>query len=196
MTPTFTSIAKVRVESSCVVVLPFELSLPLSLSGVATELHMSGPKASTQLDKLNGLLKDAPQKYNLQKEGLRLDSIPPLDMMHNNSVDSRLGAPCTEREEGTVYLPGPSNKRSWKLDSNVIPVRGQRGNKWGERTEGKLHTQDFRYLKASSLIVHVSTRLIENLANHQYTMLVSHIQTDTKAPKVLFLPHANKPNGT
>lgn len=141
------SIAKVRVTPSCKVVLPFELPLPPSLSGVATELHMSGPKASTQLDKLTGLLKDAPQKYNLRKEGLRLDCIPPLDMIHNSSVDSRLGASCSEREEGTVYLPGPANKRSWKLDSNVIPVRGQRGSKWGERTQEKLHTQDFRYYK-------------------------------------------------
>ena len=101
------------------------------------------------MDKLGGLLKDSPQKHSLREEGLRLDSVPALDVVHNPGMDSRLDVLCVEGEGdeeggGGPYLPGPFNTRSLKLDSNVIPVHAQRGARLNKRVDSTHCKQDFR----------------------------------------------------
>ena len=81
----------------------------------AMELRDRGSGASTQLDKLCGLLKDLPLKRSLRgvcpDDGLVCVTLPPW----------------SEADEGSPggYHPGPEG-RSLKLDKNVIPVRVSR----------------------------------------------------------------------
>lgn len=111
--------------------------------GIRTELTLSGPQAGTQLDKLQGILKDSPEKYTLREEGLRLEPTPALDVVHNPSVDPRRKVLVVEREhegEGSKvvgYRPGPCEKRSLKLDSNVIPIEEEREGGGGETMQPK-----------------------------------------------------------
>ena len=54
-----------------------------------TEQTMKGPKASNQLARLQGLLKDQPLKHSLRKPNLALKDIPPLNVVLNPSVDTQ-----------------------------------------------------------------------------------------------------------
>ena len=92
---------------------------------------MQGRKASNQVAKLQGLLKDYPQKHSLKKRGMHLQNIPPLNVVLNPSVDTdtRLAGGSTspavegegiERHKG--FKPGPYEDHSWVLERNKIPA--------------------------------------------------------------------------
>ena len=83
--------------------------------GIGTECVAQGPKASTQIDKLQGLLKDRPKKISYRlTEQLRVDNLPPLSLIHKNE-DSE--------QQGVVgYIPGPYSTGSLKPDCNTIPL--------------------------------------------------------------------------
>ena len=82
---------------------------------IKTENAIGGPNASTQIDKLKGLLKDKPKKISLQpSEHLRVDNIPMLGLIRLKE----------EHDEDAIvgYHPGPNLVQSLKRDSNVVPV--------------------------------------------------------------------------
>ncbi len=69
---------------------------------------------STQTDKLQGLLKDEPNKLSYRlSERLRVDNIPSLGVINhgNNESDQTVG-----------FLPGSYTFNSLKKDSNTIPL--------------------------------------------------------------------------
>lgn len=110
-----------------------------------TEITAAGPKAATQLDRLRGLLKDAPQKHSLRERGLLLEETPALAVVHNPSVDQRSPpAPLAKEDEDEEeeacrgYHPGPHEGRSLKLSSNVIPIA------WERDTTKRQPAGDFR----------------------------------------------------
>ncbi len=89
--------------------------------GIRTELANSGLRASTQLEKLTGLLKDPPQKLSLKQAGLTVHDMPTLDVIHNPKLNYTEGDQTNElRKRGCV--PGIEPRRSLKLDSNVVPL--------------------------------------------------------------------------
>ena len=130
------------------------IMLYLDRKGIRTELTGCGPRATTQLDKLQGLLKDSPQKYSLKQNGLPVYDIPALHVVHNPSVDSRLNiinVSNDSQQDGSKkgYVPGPNETRSLKLDSNVIPLTEPRAGyscRQQHRELSKNHSQEFRYV--------------------------------------------------
>eukprot|EP00795_Rhopilema_esculentum_P002461 gene2461-18118_t len=96
-----------------------------------TELTSKGFKSSSQLARLDDILKSEPRKYALSAPGLRLKKIPALSVVLNPTVDSSLGfyerlKLDTDKQAGdernSGYHPGPFDSRSWLLDKNKIPV--------------------------------------------------------------------------
>ena len=84
---------------------------------IKTECRNRGAKASTQTEKVKGLLKDEPKKVSFRpSERLRVDNLPALSLIHKGD-DSPL-------EDTTVvgYLPGPRVDQGLKRDINVIPI--------------------------------------------------------------------------
>ena len=68
-------------------------------------------------------------KYSLRREGLRLEPIPPLDVVQNLDSESHCERQQVAEREGVPwggYQPGPSVERSLKRDDNVIPLHYQR----------------------------------------------------------------------
>lgn len=98
-----------------------------------TELRDKGAKASNQLAKLEGLLKNNPQKFSLSREGLTLEEIPPLAVVMNPSVDTparKTGklVPIVRdhKEEGNSgFYPGPFENEGWLLEKNKVPIQDQ-----------------------------------------------------------------------
>ncbi|XP_064422507.1 uncharacterized protein CFAP92 [Latimeria chalumnae] len=86
-----------------------------------TELCTEGSKASNQLDKLQGLLKDAPVKYSLKKPGLVLQSIPALSVMQQSVAEYSSGKVQDKKEVTQAFCPGLYDQHSLKWDKNVIP---------------------------------------------------------------------------
>ncbi|XP_074646485.1 uncharacterized protein LOC141902581 [Tubulanus polymorphus] len=97
----------------------------------ATELTHKGFKSSNQLDRLQGLLKNEPQKVALRRPGMRLREVPPLSVVSNPSVDTasrnlglRLPPAFNANIEKTKgFAPGPFAHKSWVNESNKIPIR-------------------------------------------------------------------------
>ncbi|XP_060570277.1 uncharacterized protein LOC132728621 [Ruditapes philippinarum] len=96
-----------------------------------TELCAQGRKASNQVARLQGLLKDKPSKLSLRRPGMNLRNIPPLNVVLNPSVDtdSRLAGitprPAVENEgdeRNKGFKPGPCLEHSWVLERNKIPA--------------------------------------------------------------------------
>lgn len=85
---------------------------------LSVELKERGPKASSQLDRLCGLLKDPPLKRSLVSEGLGTSSC----------LRSVTCPPWCDEQDGPPggYQPGPLLGRSLKLEKNVIPIRVSR----------------------------------------------------------------------
>ncbi len=110
--------------------------------GIQTELAKSGPKASTQLNKLSGLLKDSPIKHSLKQAGLTVHDIPALDVLHNpQMVNPSNGQPKDDLcKKG--YVPGPEISRSLTLSSNVIPLTTYPHNSCNGIVK---HPQNFRW---------------------------------------------------
>lgn len=114
-----------------------------------TELRDRGIKASNQLAKLEGLLKNHPKKFSLSRAGLTLEEIPPLAVVANPSVDTParktgklIPIARDQREEGNWgFYPGPFEKEGWLLEKNKMPISDQEHDKFRS-----LKGHDFRYL--------------------------------------------------
>ena len=116
--------------------------------GVRTELEARGPRAATQLDKLQDLLKSPPNKHSLRHNDFKLDPIPALSVVHNPSVDPHVNILVTSSPPDDVgsqlagYYPGPNDQQSLKRDCNVIPRTGV--HRVNQQKREELHTQEFR----------------------------------------------------
>lgn len=114
-----------------------------------TELRDRGIKASNQLAKLEGLLKNHPKKFSLSRAGLTLEEIPPLAVVANPSVDTParktgklIPIARDQREEGSWgFYPGPFEKEGWLLEKNKMSIPDQEHEKFRS-----LKGHDFRYL--------------------------------------------------
>ena len=114
-----------------------------------TELKDRDAKASNQLAKLEGLLKNYPQKFSLSREGLTLAEIPPLAVVVNPSVDTparKTGklVPITtdlKEERNWGFYPGPFENEGWLMEKNKIPIPDQEHERFKT-----LKGHDFRYL--------------------------------------------------
>lgn len=113
-----------------------------------TELRLSGRHASNQVARLQGLLKDHPQKLSLCRQGLSLPNIPPLNVVLNPSVDTdaRLAGitprPAVENEgveTNKGFKPGPFLEHAWALERNKIPAVDYEHDKFN-----KLKGHDFK----------------------------------------------------
>ncbi|XP_043934019.1 uncharacterized protein KIAA1257 homolog [Protopterus annectens] len=105
--------------------------------GVQSELQGEGPVASTQTDKLTGLLKDVPMKYSLRKQGMVLKPFPVLSVMHTIADDESLLDPIKkEQETNTGFSPGLYDQHSLKWKPNIIPRHNMEHTKF-ERMKGK-----------------------------------------------------------
>ena len=96
-----------------------------------TELLDKGFKSSSQVARLEDILRNEPKKHTLSAPGLRLDKIPALSVVLNPTVDPfltfyerlRIGSDLVpEIEEAKGFKPGPMMERSWLLESNKVPT--------------------------------------------------------------------------
>ena len=113
--------------------------------GVSTELY-----GAERASKLEDILKDPPVKYSLRQEGLRLEPIPPLDVIQNQ--DRGCGRETGESERGGVYQLGPNEKGSLKRDANVVPFSYQRTPTHTSEGGRELHAHDFRYTQQFMMV--------------------------------------------
>lgn len=121
-----------------------------------TELEDRGPRASNQLSKLEGLLKNSPKKLSLSRAGLTLEEIPSLGVVANPNVDTParktgrlepIRRKCTEEEKRGFY-PGPFEKEGWLLERNKVPIADQEHEKFKS-----LKGHDFRlYYKDKDIL--------------------------------------------
>ncbi|KAL9960808.1 hypothetical protein ACROYT_G034311 [Oculina patagonica] len=103
-----------------------------------TELRHRGRKASNQLAKLEGLLKNNPKKFSLSRAGLTVEEIPPLGVVVNPNVDTparKTGklVPIARdhKEQGQWgFYPGPYEKEGWLLEKNKVPIPDQEHEKF------------------------------------------------------------------
>lgn len=115
-----------------------------------TELRDKGPKASSQLAKLEGLIKNQPKKFSLSRAGLTLEEIPALGVVANPNVDTParktgklVPIARNDREEGNWgFYPGPFEKEGWLLEKNKVPIADQEHEKFRS-----LKGHDFRYVR-------------------------------------------------
>ena len=120
----------------------------LPRQGPSTELRED---PASQLDKLTGILKDAPQKYSLKKDGYHFSPTPALGVVNNPNVDASIDimSVSEDMDEGGSafkgYAPGPNQSQSLKRDGNTIPRYG-RGTCLREEdpTLSNLHQEDFK----------------------------------------------------
>lgn len=93
----------------------------------ASEMHeQQGVAGSNQIDRLRGLLKDAPQKLAFRLN--TVDAIPPLACVTvGNDDDSFTGAGADDKRRATVkfgrvgFAPGDNFDRSLTVDENHVP---------------------------------------------------------------------------
>ena len=113
-----------------------------------TELRSRGREASNQVARLQGLLKDKPQKLALKRPGMALPNIPPLNVVLNPSVDTEARlAGITPRpavynegvETNKGFQPGPFLSHAWILERNKIPAVDYEHDKFN-----KLKGHDFK----------------------------------------------------
>ncbi len=109
-----------------------QLSFSFSRVGPETELRSSGFKSSSQVARLEDILKSEPKKHSLSAPGLRLRPVPALSVVLNPTVDSSLkfyerlrlvDDDYEAREKNHGYNPGPFDERGWLLDKNKVPIR-------------------------------------------------------------------------
>ncbi|XP_035193411.1 uncharacterized protein KIAA1257 homolog isoform X3 [Oxyura jamaicensis] len=92
----------------------------------AAELCTRGPRASCQLQKLQGLLKDEPLKFSLRKPGLILKPIPALSVLDNQpSQNSADVLPGKRKSICFGFVPGPEGQHSLKWSKNIIPCHNR-----------------------------------------------------------------------
>ncbi|XP_006023950.2 uncharacterized protein KIAA1257 homolog isoform X2 [Alligator sinensis] len=115
----------------------------------AAELTAHGPKASSQLNKLQGLLKDVPAKYSLKRPGLILEPIPALSVLQNAPRDISSASPVNRtRSAISGFVPGIEERHSLKWNGNMIPCYNMEHKKF-EKLKGadfKLHCYAHSFL--------------------------------------------------
>ncbi|KYO29860.1 hypothetical protein Y1Q_0023196 [Alligator mississippiensis] len=115
----------------------------------AAELTAHGPKASSQLNKLQGLLKDVPAKYSLKRPGLILEPIPALSVLQNAPRDISSASPVNRtRSAISGFVPGIEERHSLKWNGNMIPCYNMEHKKF-EKLRGadfKLHCYAHSFL--------------------------------------------------
>jgi hypothetical protein len=114
----------------------------------ASELRDKGLRASNQVSKQQGLLKDAPAKLSLKDPVMGIQEVPPLAVVANPSVDraaKEMGVatgPALPGELDNIdsgFFPGPYEDLSWMLEKNQIPIRDYERQKFKD-----LKGQDFK----------------------------------------------------
>ncbi|XP_033647231.1 uncharacterized protein LOC117306814 [Asterias rubens] len=104
-----------------------------------TELYYRGPKSSSQVARLKGLLKDEPKKLSLRQAGM--NDIPALAVVNDPSVDTlarEAGVPIIpavdpqEVERNCGFMPGPYDDKSWSMEKNKIPIKDMEHAKFSE----------------------------------------------------------------
>lgn len=88
--------------------------------GSQTEQTSKGRKAGSQLDKLQGLMKDAPQKHSFKVHSHTADT-PLLSTLHSFGLSGKKDSNIAG-DEGVGFHPAEIVKGSLKLDRNVIPI--------------------------------------------------------------------------
>ncbi|CAM4586061.1 unnamed protein product [Lepidochelys olivacea] len=107
----------------------------------AAELTTRGPKASAQLDKLKGLLKDEPEKFSLKRPDMILQPIPALSVLqHLPATDSHPDL-TRKRSTTTGFVPGLEDQHSLKWNGNIVPCHDMEHRKFE-----KLKGADFKLL--------------------------------------------------
>ncbi|XP_032228067.2 uncharacterized protein LOC5503934 [Nematostella vectensis] len=141
-----------------------------------TEMRDSGPKASNQLAKLTGLLKDAGKKITFTKPGLSLSGVPPLSVVMNPSVDTlardtgklELQDSDFKNEKNCGFNPGPFEDKGWLLEKNKIPILDPEHRKY-ESLKGK----DFRvYFRNNEMLYRrpIQPLTTEDRDNHLFAV--------------------------
>uniref|UniRef100_A0A452HNF2 DUF4550 domain-containing protein n=1 Tax=Gopherus agassizii TaxID=38772 RepID=A0A452HNF2_9SAUR len=107
----------------------------------AAELTTRGPKASAQLDKLQGLLKDEPEKFSLKRPAMILRPIPALSVLQH--IPACGSYPDLSRKRSTTngFVPGLEDQHSLKWNGNIVPCRDMEHRKFE-----KLKGADFNLL--------------------------------------------------
>ena len=115
-----------------------------------TELKSKGFKSSSQLARLEDILKDPPRKHALSAPGLTLEKIPALSVVLNPRVDpsgntydilKRAANDYEARERNRGFQPGPFEKDGWLLERNKIPIHDYRHKQFEE-----IKGNDFRFV--------------------------------------------------
>nr|XP_042713360.1 uncharacterized protein KIAA1257 homolog isoform X2 [Chrysemys picta bellii] len=107
----------------------------------AAELTPRGPKASAQLDKLQGLLKDEPEKFSLKRPAMILQPIPALSVLQH--IPACGSYPDLTRKRSTThgFVPGLEDQHSLKWNGNIVPCHDME-----HRMFEKLKGADFNLL--------------------------------------------------
>ncbi|XP_074862004.1 uncharacterized protein CFAP92 [Carettochelys insculpta] len=120
---------------------PFDdTKLKVYRCSTAAELTTCGPKASAQLDKLQGLLKGEPKKISLRRPGMILKPIPALSVLQQPAYDCY---PDLTRKRSTTkgFVPGLEDQHSLNWNGNIIPCHDREHTKFE-----KLKGADFNLL--------------------------------------------------
>ncbi|XP_021265324.1 uncharacterized protein KIAA1257 homolog [Numida meleagris] len=119
-----------------------DTKLKVHRCSAAAELRTHGPGASSQLQKLQGLLKDEPLKFSLRKPGLILKPIPALSVLDSQpSQNSSEVLPGKKRSICSGFVPGLQDHHSLKWNGNIIPCHNREHKKFE-----KLKGADFNLL--------------------------------------------------
>ncbi|XP_025041792.2 uncharacterized protein CFAP92 [Pelodiscus sinensis] len=118
-----------------------DTQLKVHRCSTAAELTTRGLKASAQLDKLQGLLKDKPQKFSLTRPGLILQPIPALSVLQQLPDNGIYQGLDRERSTTKGFVPGVEGQHSLKWNGNIIPCHDM-----DHRTFETLRGADFNLL--------------------------------------------------
>lgn len=106
--------------------------LPMATATLTAELRAREPGATSELQHLQGLLKDEPLKFPLRKPGLILKPNPALSVLDSqNSSDVLPG----KKSVCSGFVPGLQDHHSRKWNKNIIPWHN-REHKKIEKLEG------------------------------------------------------------
>ncbi|XP_029768431.1 uncharacterized protein KIAA1257 homolog [Terrapene carolina triunguis] len=107
----------------------------------AAELTPRGPKASAQLDKLQGLLKDEPEKFSLKRPAMILRPIPALSVLQHIPACGSYRDLTRKRSTTNGFVPGLEDQHSLKWNWNIVPCHDMEHRKFE-----KLKGADFNLL--------------------------------------------------
>ena len=90
-----------------------------------------GFKSSSQVARLEDILRNEPRKHSLSAPGMRLEKIPAFSVVLNPTLDPflsfyerlKIGSNLVmDKDKGKSFNPGPLEGRSWLLDKNNVPT--------------------------------------------------------------------------